>query len=135
MATLAFIGNIGFAEWIIIAVVMLLIFGKRLPEVGRSIGKGLTEFKRGLADHTTELVGVKHQATQSLVSANGAMPQVAVSNPESHASANAARIAHINASHQRLPMPAGGQGVMQAYPATEDYFDQPTSAARSVAPS
>lgn len=35
-------------EWIIILVVALLIFGKRLPEVGKSLGKGIVEFKRGL---------------------------------------------------------------------------------------
>jgi sec-independent protein translocase protein TatA len=35
-------------EWIVIAALGLLIFGKRLPEVGRSLGKGIVEFKRGL---------------------------------------------------------------------------------------
>jgi sec-independent protein translocase protein TatA len=35
-------------EWIIIAGIGLLIFGKRLPEVGRSLGKGIVEFKKGL---------------------------------------------------------------------------------------
>jgi sec-independent protein translocase protein TatA len=38
----------GGAEWIIIAAVGLLLFGKRLPEVGRSLGKGIVEFKKGL---------------------------------------------------------------------------------------
>ena len=45
--TLAF-GMPGPFEWIIIAGLGLLIFGKRLPEVGRSLGKGIVEFKRGL---------------------------------------------------------------------------------------
>ena len=35
-------------EWIIIAGLGLLIFGKRLPEVGKSLGKGIVEFKKGL---------------------------------------------------------------------------------------
>jgi TatA/E family protein of Tat protein translocase len=48
--TLALIGNIGMPELIIIAIVALLIFGKRLPEVGKSLGRGIVEFKRGLAD-------------------------------------------------------------------------------------
>jgi sec-independent protein translocase protein TatA len=39
----------GMAEWIMIAAIGLLIFGKRLPEVGRSLGKGIVEFKKGLA--------------------------------------------------------------------------------------
>jgi sec-independent protein translocase protein TatA len=39
----------GLPEWIMIAAVGLLFFGKRLPEVGRSLGKGIVEFKKGLA--------------------------------------------------------------------------------------
>jgi TatA/E family protein of Tat protein translocase len=39
----------GPAEWIIIGSIALLLFGKRLPEVGRSLGKGIVEFKRGLS--------------------------------------------------------------------------------------
>jgi sec-independent protein translocase protein TatA len=38
----------GLTEWIIIGALGLLIFGKRLPEVGRSLGKGIVEFKKGL---------------------------------------------------------------------------------------
>lgn len=37
-------------EMIIILVVALLLFGRRLPEVGRSIGQGIKEFKKGLKD-------------------------------------------------------------------------------------
>jgi TatA/E family protein of Tat protein translocase len=32
----------------VLLVIGLLLFGKRLPEVGRSLGKGIVEFKRGL---------------------------------------------------------------------------------------
>lgn len=35
-------------EWIIILAIGLLIFGRRLPEVGRSLGKGIVEFKKGV---------------------------------------------------------------------------------------
>lgn len=38
----------GPTEWIIIGGIALLLFGKRLPEVGRSLGKGIVEFKKGL---------------------------------------------------------------------------------------
>jgi sec-independent protein translocase protein TatA len=38
----------GFGEMLLIAGLGLLIFGKRLPEVGKSLGKGIVEFKKGL---------------------------------------------------------------------------------------
>lgn len=36
-------------EWLVIALALLLIFGKRLPEVMRSLGSGVNEFKKGMA--------------------------------------------------------------------------------------
>jgi sec-independent protein translocase protein TatA len=41
-------GMPGGIEWIVILIVALLIFGKRLPEVMKSIGKGIVEFKKGV---------------------------------------------------------------------------------------
>ena len=38
--------GVGFPELIILLIVLLLVFGaKRLPEMGRSLGKGMREFK------------------------------------------------------------------------------------------
>lgn len=44
------IGWPGPFELSIIAGVALLIFGRRLPDVARSVGKSIVEFKRGLRD-------------------------------------------------------------------------------------
>jgi len=42
--------NIGAPELIVILVIALLVLGpKKLPEVGRSVGKGMREFKESLS--------------------------------------------------------------------------------------
>jgi sec-independent protein translocase protein TatA len=52
---LAFLPNLGWQELLIIAFIALLIFGRRLPEVGRSLGKGIVEFKKGLQETGDEI--------------------------------------------------------------------------------
>jgi len=44
-------GMIGMQELLVILLVVLLLFGaKRIPEVMRSLGSGINEFKRGMRD-------------------------------------------------------------------------------------
>jgi TatA/E family protein of Tat protein translocase len=44
-------GQLGFGEILIIFVIALLVFGpKKLPELGKSLGKGLREFKKATED-------------------------------------------------------------------------------------
>ena len=48
-------GWIGLPELIVLLVVLLLIFGpKRLPEMGRSLGKGMREFKDSITGKDDE---------------------------------------------------------------------------------
>ena len=49
MDNLLFIGNLGTGEIIIIAIIVLLLFGgKKIPELMKGIGKGVKNFKDGV---------------------------------------------------------------------------------------
>ena len=51
MNNLLFIGNIGGTEIIIIAIIILLLFGgKKIPEIMQGLGKGVKSFKKGMKD-------------------------------------------------------------------------------------
>ena len=51
----AFIGMPGPLEMIVVMVIVLLLFGNRLPSVMRSLGRGIVEFKRGVHGVEEEL--------------------------------------------------------------------------------
>ena len=53
---LAILGLIGTQEVIIIAIIVLLLFGgKKIPELMRGIGKGIRSFKEGMDDVKSEI--------------------------------------------------------------------------------
>ena len=56
--------GLGPVEMLIVGVIAVLLFGNRLPEVGRSLGKGLIEFKKGLRDIQNE-VDISSTSTSS----------------------------------------------------------------------
>jgi sec-independent protein translocase protein TatA len=49
--------GLGGTEWFILIILGVLLFGKRLPEVGRSLGKGMMEFKKGIQGIEDEVQG------------------------------------------------------------------------------
>ena len=56
MKTLLFLQNLGAGEIIIIALVVLLLFGgKKIPELMSGIGKGVRSFKKGLNEVENEI--------------------------------------------------------------------------------
>ena len=53
---LAFIGDLGGSEILLILIVILLLFGaKRIPELARGLGKGINEFKNAAKEVTSEI--------------------------------------------------------------------------------
>ena len=55
MKTSVLLFTMGGVEWLLIALVILLLFGgKKIPELMRGLGKGITEFKKGKEDTDTK---------------------------------------------------------------------------------
>ena len=70
-------GNIGFPELIVIFVVALLVFGpKRLPELGKSLGRGIAEFRRASTDLRTSIEREIESADANSASASKPAPPV-----------------------------------------------------------
>ena len=56
MTQLLFLGNVGTTEIIIIALVVVLLFGgKKIPELMGGIGKGVRSFKKGMNEIEEEI--------------------------------------------------------------------------------
>ena len=56
MHQLLFLGSLGGQEIIIIALVILLLFGgKKIPELMRGLGKGVSQFKKGMNEIEQEI--------------------------------------------------------------------------------
>lgn len=55
---LLFIGNLGAGEVMVIALIVLLLFGgKKIPELMRGIGKGVRSFKEGINNIEKDIEG------------------------------------------------------------------------------
>ena len=60
MNNLLFLGNIGAGEIVIVALVVLLLFGgKKIPELMKGLGKGVKSFKAGLSEVESEIEDIK----------------------------------------------------------------------------
>ena len=47
--------GIGFKEWIVILIVIILLFGaKMIPDLAKGLGKGIREFKKAVKDSGVE---------------------------------------------------------------------------------
>ncbi len=53
------VGNLGLSEMVIVFVIALIVFGpRRLPEIGRSLGSAMREFRRSLNQIQREIESV-----------------------------------------------------------------------------
>lgn len=67
MNTIAFMGMPGGSELLLILFIILLLFGaKRLPELSRSLGKSLGEFKKGKEDLEREIGSVQEKVYEEV---------------------------------------------------------------------
>src|SRR5947209_8797709 len=60
----SFIGTLGTGEMIILLIIGVLLFGRKLPEVGRYLGKGIVEFKKGIKGLEDEFEGSQSLAAR-----------------------------------------------------------------------
>ena len=66
MNNLLLIGNLGTGEILIIALIVLLLFGgKKIPELMRGLGKGVKSFKDGMSDVEKEIKDVDNQISSN----------------------------------------------------------------------
>ncbi|MCR9116770.1 MAG: twin-arginine translocase TatA/TatE family subunit [bacterium] len=64
--------GLGIPELVIVGIVAVLLFGSRLPEVAKSLGKSYRDFKKGLNDFSSAVdVNSYTPPTQSHVSSSG----------------------------------------------------------------
>lgn len=66
MNNLLLIGNFGTGEILIIALIVLLLFGgKKIPELMRGLGKGVKSFKDGMSDVEKEVKDIDNQISSN----------------------------------------------------------------------
>ena len=74
MVSLFGFGFPGHTELLIIGAIVLLLFGNRLPGVMRSLGQGITEFKKGIQGVEEEIDDAANSGASPTLCKQGAVP-------------------------------------------------------------
>lgn len=113
-------GNVGIPELIFIFVLALLLFGpKKLPELGRTIGKALSEFRKASADFQATIQEEMHELERHARDVETKAHEV------------------LNAAESAVGLPDGpiGSGSILPEHAAAPPAEPPDAAATSPAPS
>lgn len=94
----------GHSEWIILLVLGLLIFGRRLPEVGRNIGRSIVEFKRGIKGVTDEIEEESAKSPPSQISDTSSKESL----PDTSQSSNSDSVGTAESGNSEV---AGNSGI------------------------
>ncbi|MCC6671261.1 MAG: twin-arginine translocase TatA/TatE family subunit [Planctomycetes bacterium] len=121
----------GYQEMIVILVIGLILFGRKLPEVGRQVGKAVTEFRRGLNSFKADL-----DRNEDLREVRGALSEVRQAVDAPRVLADPARLfdqltdetlAAPGPDARPVPPPREGPFTVPPEPEPEAYPGQPES--------
>jgi len=122
--------NLGLPEMIFIFLVALIIFGPRkLPEIGRQIGKAMGEFKKASNEFKSQIEGEMRNLELEELAKREATPQIL---PPEGSVAQGATSADAVARHD--PDAAGDQEAMSLPESPENPHPSPTSGQRVCHP-
>jgi sec-independent protein translocase protein TatA len=74
--------GLGYPEILMLLVLGVLLFGKRLPEVGRYLGKGIVEFKKGMKGLEDDFEGTMNPRQEPAIEAPRPPQRVATTAPK-----------------------------------------------------
>ena len=120
--------NIGPGEMILILVIALVVFGPgKLPEIGRSVGRGINEFRRATTDLTREFSQSIDDVKQPFDDLKGAVTGTAAKTPAAIATVYRPNCSAVNPASNKFCKECGGRMV-------QDEATVPCSACAAVNP-